>query len=75
MSQFAGAAEQLRSALIVNPYDVDNVVDALNKALHMPLPERVERWREMMGTVSRDNVAAWRDSFVEALVKVPLATA
>ena len=75
LSQFAGAAEQLRSALIVNPYDVDNVVDALNKALHMPLPERVERWREMMGTVSRDNVAAWRDSFVEALVKVPLATA
>jgi trehalose 6-phosphate synthase len=48
-------------------------VDALNKALHMPLPDRTARWREMMDTVSRNNVAAWRDSFVETLAKVPLA--
>ncbi len=71
LSQFAGAAKQLDSALIVNPYDTDNVVDALNKALNMSAVERAERWQAMMDSVSKDNVTAWRDSFVDALTSVP----
>ena len=72
LSQFAGAAHQLTAALIVNPYDIDDVVEALNKALHMPLEERIERWREMNNVITGEDVAAWRDSFVHALQQVQM---
>jgi hypothetical protein len=43
LSRFAGAAEQLRDALIVNPYDPDEIADAMHAALEMPLEERKRR--------------------------------
>ena len=52
LSRFAGAAEQLDSALLVNPYDADEMADALDPALTMSLAERQARWREA-GTRSR----------------------
>jgi len=73
LSEFAGAARQLSSALVVNPYDVDAIVEGLQRALHMPLAERRERWAEMMRSVEREDVTAWRDSFVDALQQVPLS--
>ena len=51
LSQFAGAANELTSALIVNPYDRDDVANALNRALTMPLAERISRHSEMMETI------------------------
>lgn len=72
LSQFAGAAQQLTSALIVNPYDIDDVADALNNAVHMPLGERIERWKQLQYNVMNDDVAAWRDSFVNALQQVSM---
>jgi len=71
LSRFAGAARQLDSAIIVNPYDIDDMVDGLQRALHMPLEERKERWRQMMRNVTVEDVTAWRDSFVDALRRVP----
>jgi trehalose 6-phosphate synthase len=67
LSHFAGAAQELESALLVNPHDRDAVAEALQQAMHMPLPERRDRWETMM-TVLRDNdVSAWRQTFLEAL--------
>ena len=43
LSRFAGAAEDLEEALIVNPYDIDDVAHALEQALKMPLDERCAR--------------------------------
>ncbi|HZD26786.1 MAG TPA: trehalose-6-phosphate synthase, partial [Alphaproteobacteria bacterium] len=71
LSQFAGAARQLDDALIVNPYDADDLVEGLQRALHMPLDERKRRWETMMHNVSNEDVAAWRDDFVRALRAVP----
>ncbi len=73
LSRFAGAARQLEAALIVNPYDIDEVVDALQKALHMSLEERRERWRQLFDNVATENVSAWRDTFVDDLRQVPLS--
>jgi trehalose 6-phosphate synthase len=67
LSRFAGAALQLRDALIVNPFDEDSMVEAMHRALNMPLAERKDRWQVLMDNVSRENVGAWRDSFLQAL--------
>ena len=43
LSRFAGAADELSQSLIVNPYEVDEIADAIAKALAMPLEERIAR--------------------------------
>ncbi|MEA3119154.1 MAG: trehalose 6-phosphate synthase, partial [Paraburkholderia sp.] len=48
LSCFAGAAQELTAALIVNPIDLDGMADALAQALAMPLAERRARYREMI---------------------------
>jgi trehalose 6-phosphate synthase len=67
LSRFAGAAHELDTALQVNPYDLDGVADALAQALAMPLPERRERWRAMMDTITGYDIHAWRRDFLDRL--------
>lgn len=67
LSRFAGAADDLPQALIVNPLDVDDISEALETALAMPLEERRERWQAMFETLSRNDITAWRDAFLRAL--------
>ena len=67
VSRFAGAARQLDAALVVNPYDVEGVAEAMQRALTMPLAERRERWQSMMAGLQRDHVHAWRERFMAAL--------
>jgi len=67
LSRFAGAASQLGSALIVNPYDVDQCAEAMHRALTMPQEERKQRWRAAMSVVSRNDVRAWWTSFTTRL--------
>lgn len=71
LSRFAGAARELDGALLVNPYDVEGVAEALQKALTMPLGERKERWSSMFTRIRQYDVAAWQESFVERLVATP----
>lgn len=70
LSRFAGAAEYLDGALIVNPYDVAGVAKALDRALTMPLEERQERHRRMLGAVRTYDIVAWRSLFLQALEAV-----
>jgi trehalose 6-phosphate synthase len=67
LSRFAGAAQQMREALIVNPYCREELADAIGVAIAMPREERVRRWEALMAGVVRDDVVAWRDSFLAAL--------
>lgn len=67
LSSLAGAARELDAALLVNPFDVDEVAEALQTALHMPLAERKERHSAMMEAIRRYDIAAWRESFVQQL--------
>jgi trehalose 6-phosphate synthase len=67
LSTFAGAAEQLRDSILVNPYSAEDVADALAQALAMPLNERIERWQALMDNVAREDVTWWLHTFVEAL--------
>lgn len=67
LSRFAGAANELTEALIVNPYDLDSVADAIDAGLGMSLTERIRRWRAMMDTLERQDITHWRRSFLDAL--------
>ncbi len=67
LSRFAGAARELDTALIVNPFDVDQIADALDRALAMPLEERRARHEAMMARLDRHDVHAWREAFLNAL--------
>jgi trehalose 6-phosphate synthase len=69
LSCFAGAARELGDALLVNPIDTDGVAEAIHEALVMPLGERIERWESMMKVLRRNDIAAWREQFVEALAE------
>ena len=67
LSEFAGAAERMESALLVNPHDAHAVAEAVRRALEMPLEERIERWRALDEVVARGDVATWRRDFLAAL--------
>jgi trehalose 6-phosphate synthase len=51
---------------------VDEVAEAMEAALRMPLAERVERWRAMMAVLEANDVHSWRRSFLKALADLPL---
>lgn len=67
LSRFAGAALQLPDALLVNPHSADEISEAIRQALDMPREERIRRWQAMYANVRDENVAWWRNQFVEAL--------
>ena len=67
LSRFAGAARELEAALIVNPFDVDQIADALDRGLAMPVDERRVRHASMMAHLDDHDVHAWRNAFLEAL--------
>ena len=73
LSKFAGAAAQLKAALIVNPHDIDECARSIEAALRMPLEERRERQREMFDIVAANDLGAWRRTFLNELEKAALA--
>jgi len=71
LSRFAGAARELSGALIVNPFDIEEVADALALALDMSLEDRRERWMSMMKVLSGHTLDDWLKSFIDALNRAP----
>jgi trehalose 6-phosphate synthase len=69
LSCFAGAAEELTGALIVNPIDIDGMAEVLAQALAMPLAERRTRYRDMIAQLRENNVSVWRDNFLRDLTQ------
>ena len=70
LSRFAGAARRADGTIIVNLYDVQGVADALRTALDLSLEERKTRWRALIEGARRNDVTAWRESFLERLCAV-----
>lgn len=69
LSKFAGAAEQLRDAVLVNPYDPNDMVQGLRQALEMPIDERVARHEKLARIVRKPDAAAWSKTYFSALIK------
>ena len=67
LSKFAGAAEELTSALLVNPHDSQATAEAIQRALTMSVGERRERHQAMLEVLRRNSIGAWHTRFVETL--------
>ena len=67
LSRFAGAAEELTEALLVNPYDPDEIAEAMQAALEMPLEERQARHASLRRAVFEVTAARYCNTFVDAL--------
>ena len=69
LSRFCGAANDLREAVIINPYDIDGTADAFKQALEMPLAERKERWHVLLERVHTRTAQTWSTQFLAALLQ------
>jgi trehalose 6-phosphate synthase len=67
LSKFAGAANELDTALLVNPNDIDGMARTIATALSMPLTERRLRWEAMMEKLHAGTIQGWFADFVDAL--------
>ncbi len=67
LSRFAGAAEQMTDALLVNPYDTQAVAEATQRALHMPLEERQTRHARLLAGIRAQDVHWWYKHFIDHL--------
>lgn len=70
LSQFAGAAQELTEALIINPFDPDAIADAMHYALIMPASERKERHQALKEKVFRTTAQVYCTRFMDALLAV-----
>lgn len=72
LSRFAGAARELRDALIINPYDVDQTAAAIRQALEMPVEERRARMARLRENVRENNIYRWAGTLMLELTQLPL---
>ncbi len=75
LSRFAGAAQELRDALIVNPFDVEEVAAAMHQALIMTRERRIARWQASMTVIAGNTIDTWCANFLASLEEsAPLAS-
>jgi trehalose 6-phosphate synthase len=73
LSRFTGAARELNDALMVNPYDIEQMAEAIRIALELPAEERQARMRRMRRVVQEHNVYRWAGNLIAELSNVRLA--
>lgn len=74
LSRFTGASRELRDALVVNPYDIEEMSEALRLALEMDPAERRLRMHRMRQTVKEQNIYRWAGNLIAELCQVRLET-
>jgi alpha,alpha-trehalose-phosphate synthase [UDP-forming] len=72
LSQFTGAARELRDALLINPYDIDQTADAICQALEMAPEEKQLRMHRMRKTIKEHNIYRWAGNLITELCEVRL---
>jgi len=65
LSEFVGSAVELPEAILTNPYSIDRMNEAIDRALEMPLAEQQERMMKMYETVTQHDVQCWADRLFE----------
>ncbi len=64
LSEFAGAVEQLRDSLIVNPNNIHEIAGAIQQAINMPDEEKMERLKRMHKGLRKKDVRDWAEQFI-----------
>jgi trehalose 6-phosphate synthase len=70
LSQFTGASRELRDALIVNPYDIDQTAEAIRFALMMEPDEQRTRMERMRQMIQEHNVYRWAANLISELARL-----
>ncbi|WP_250447962.1 alpha,alpha-trehalose-phosphate synthase (UDP-forming), partial [Actinotalea sp. C106] len=71
LSEFAGAADELSGALLINPHDIEGMKDAIERAVRMDPREVRRRMRKLRRRVIEDDVTKWSQRFLSTLTAVP----
>ena len=74
LSRLAGAAEELTEAIIVNPYDPEEITEAMHAALTMPLDERKDRHEKLFEKICQTTAASYCRDFLNALAGTTTST-
>ncbi len=69
LSEFTGASDELRTALLINPHDIDGLKDAIVRAVEMPRSERRKRMRTLRKRVRENDVTHWSETFLRTLAE------
>jgi trehalose 6-phosphate synthase len=75
LSQFTGASRELSDAIIVNPYDIEGMADAIYSALNMDLFERSERMKRMRALIREYNIYRWAGDLITELARLRVSSA
>ncbi|PKL52134.1 MAG: trehalose-6-phosphate synthase [Nitrospira bacterium HGW-Nitrospira-1] len=75
LSQFAGASRELKDAVIVNPYDIEGMADAIHFSLNMDSKERTERMKWMREVVKEHNIYRWAGDLIAELARLRISSA
>lgn len=70
LSRFTGTARELSDAILINPYDIEQMADAIKSAIEMPRKERAERMNKMKEIVKEKNVYRWASKFILELTNL-----
>jgi trehalose-6-phosphate synthase len=70
LSRFAGASKELQGAIIVNPYDIEKLADAIKYALEMPAEEQNQRMKQMRMIIVRHNIYSWAASILKTMATI-----
>ncbi len=70
LSRFCGAADSMKDAILVNPYDIEATAAAIYRALNMSKRERVRRWRSLITDVQTQTAEAWSEAFLGDLDEI-----
>jgi len=70
LSRFAGASQELQSAIIINPYDIEKSADAIKQALEMTKEEQNQRMTQMRLVIVRHNIYSWAASLLRTMAAI-----
>ena len=70
LSEMAGASKELSDAILINPTDINQLVEAIKEALDMPVKEQQRRMEIMQKSIQRYNIHQWVDLFMSRLAYI-----
>jgi trehalose 6-phosphate synthase len=70
LSRFTGASQELQGAIIINPYDIEKLSDAIKFALEMPKEEKFHRMKQMRQIIVEHNIYSWAASLLRTMAAI-----
>jgi trehalose-6-phosphate synthase len=70
LSRFAGASQELRGAIIINPYDIEQMAESIRNALEMPKKVQQKRMKQMRQVIVEHNIYSWAASLLRTMVSI-----